>query len=54
MSIPSVIKFNGERTSDNRCLKFDVKWKDGDNTKEPIYSFLDFSEKSINYSFSIF
>jgi len=54
MSIPAVIKFNGERTSDNRCLKFDVKWMDGDNTKEPIYSFLDFSEKSINDSFSIF
>ena len=54
MSIPAVIKFNGERTSDNRCLKFDVKWMDGDNTKEPIYSFLDFSEKSINHSFSIF
>lgn len=54
MSIPAVIKFNGERTSDNRCLKFDVKWMDGDNTKEPIYSFLDFSEKSINDSFSVF
>lgn len=54
MSIPAVIKFNGERTSDNRCLKFDIKWMDGDNTKEPIYSFLDFSEKSINDSFSIF
>lgn len=54
MSIPSIIKFNGERTFDNRCLKFDVKWMDGDNTKESIYSFLDFSEKSINDSFSFF
>ncbi len=54
MSIPAVINFNGERTSDNRCLKFDVKWVDGDNTKESIYSFLDFSDKSITDSFSIF
>lgn len=52
MTTPLVIKFNGERTSDDRCLKFDVKWMDGDSTKEPIYSFIDFSKKEITESFT--
>ena len=51
MSTPLSIKFYGERTSDNRCLKFDVMWLDGDNTKEPIYSFVDFINKEITLSF---
>ena len=51
MSTPLSIKFNGERTSDNHCLKFDVKWTECHNTKEPIYSFVDFFKKEINISF---
>jgi hypothetical protein len=47
-AIPASVTFNGERTSKNSCLKFDVDWIDGSHTTQAIYQLVDFKNQEIN------